>query len=74
MIFVKTRENLAQGFEFSLKMTRIMHFFYFQKKILKIFSKFSQTIVFFVKTGENLTRGFEIILKVDQNNAFFAIF
>ena len=43
-----------------------MHFCYFLKKFLKIFSQISLTIVFFVKARENLTQGLEIILKIDQ--------
>ena len=40
-------------------------------KIFKIFSTFSQPIVFFVQTRENLTRGFVISL---QNRRKYSIF
>ena len=74
MFFVKTRENLSQGFEISLKIDQNKAFLcYFQRDFWNFSPKFPKQL-FFVKTRENLTQSFEIILKIYQNNALFVLF
>ena len=63
-IFRRNARKINAAFlKFCCEWAKIMHFCYFLKKFLKIFSKIPQRIMFFVKTRENLTHGFEIFFE-----------
>ena len=72
MFFVKTRENLTQGFEIFFEIDQNKAFLWYFKRIFWKFSQKFPKQLFFVKARENLTRGFEIILKIDQDIVFFS--
>ena len=50
MFSVKTRENLTQGFEITLKIGRNNSFFLFSNEIFENFLKTFPAIVFFVQS------------------------